>query len=186
MALPRKDTGTTTPCIALLCWLCCVASACGPREVPVEVPVPVDVPVAVAGPFAISVVPTVPVPIRIGTQMGVRLSSSTAGYAHLYLIDPVGAVSVLAENLPVAAGSLEYPSPEHGFALSAGQPVGTNTIILVVTRQPFNGFSGSATLTRPVSLPYPAQVFMARLNDATAGMPRSGWAMDQITVRVVG
>ena len=186
MGLARKDTGTTTLCIALLCGLCCVASGCGTREVPVEVPVPVDVPFAVAGPFSISVVPTVPVPIRVGTQLGVRLSSGTAGYAHLYLIDPVGAVSVLAENLPLAAGSLEYPSPEHGFTLSAGQPVGTNTIVLLVTRQPFNGFSGAATLTSPVSLPYRAPAFMSRLNDATASMPRSGWAIDQIAVRVVG
>ena len=54
--------------------------------------------------FSISLVPTVPVPIRVGTDVGFRLSSTTAGYASLYLIDPVGQVSVLAENVPLAAG----------------------------------------------------------------------------------
>lgn len=175
-----------TTLVLLLCWLS-VGGACRAREVPVEVPVAVDVPVAVAAPFSVSVVPTVPVPIRVGTQMGLRLSLSTAGYGHLYLIDPVGAVSVLAENLPLAAGSLEYPSrDEHGFMLTAGQPVGTNTIILLVTRQAFNGFSGTATLTSPVSLAYGAQTFMSRLDNATASMPRGGWARDQILVRIVG
>ena len=102
--------------------------------------------------FSISLVPTVPVPIRVGTDVGFRLSSATAGYASLYLIDPVGQVSVLAENLPLAAGSLDYPSSAQGFTLTASQPVGVNRVILLVTRQPFNGFSGEATLTSPVSL----------------------------------
>ena len=176
--------------MTLVLLLCCLfaAEACGSREVPVEVPVPVDVPVAVAAPFSVSVVPTVPVPIRVGTQLGFRLSSSVAGYAHLYLIDPVDAVSVLAENLPLAAGNLEYPvRAEHGFTLSAGQPVGANTIVFLVTRQPFNGFSGTAaTLTSPVSLPYPGPDFMLLLNRATTNMPGAGWTMDQILVQVVG
>ena len=80
-----------------------------------------------ARPFSISLVPTAPAPIQVGTQLGFRLSSSTAGYASLYLIDPVGQVSVLAENLPLAAGSLEYPSSAQGFTLTASQPVGAWT-----------------------------------------------------------
>ena len=175
-----------TALVPLVCGLF-VVGACGSREVPVEMPVPVDVPVTVAAPFSVSVVPTVPVPIRVGTQLGFRLSSSTAGYAHLYLINPVGAVSVLAENLPLAAGSLEYPSRAvHGFTLSAGEPIGTNTIVFLVTRQPFNGFSGMATLTSPVSLAFRAPDFMSRLNGVTTSMPGGAWTMDQILVRVVG
>ena len=37
-----------------------------------------------ARPFSISLVPTAPAPIQVGTQLGFRLSSSTAGYASLY------------------------------------------------------------------------------------------------------
>ena len=37
-------------------------------------------------PFAISLVPSVPVPIRLGTNLGFNVSSSTAGYYSLYLI----------------------------------------------------------------------------------------------------
>ena len=136
--------------------------------------------------FSISLVPAVPVPIRIGTQLGFRLSSSTAGYASLYLIDPVGEVWVLTENLPLAAGSLEYPSAAQGFTLTASQPVGVNRVILLVTRRPFDGFSGNATLTSAVSLALRAGAFVPQLNRATTGLPRMSWATDEIRVRVVG
>lgn len=136
--------------------------------------------------FSVSLVPTVPVPIRIGTNLGFRLSSSTAGYANLYLLDPVGEVWVLAENLPLAAGSLEYPSSAQQFTLAAAQPVGFNRVILLVTRQPFAGFGGNATLTSPVSLALRANVFLPQLNRATGGLPRESWATDEIRVRIVG
>ncbi len=139
-----------------------------------------------ARPFSISLVPTAPAPIQVGTQLGFRLSSSTAGYASLYLIDPVGQVSVLAENLPLAAGSLEYPSAAQGFTLSASQPVGVNRVILLVTRQPFDGFSGDATLTSPVSLAVGATAFLLQLDRATGALPEGAWTTDEIEVRVVG
>ena len=139
-----------------------------------------------SAPFSISLVPTVRVPIRIGTLLGFRLSSSTAGYANLYLIDPLAEVWVLAENLPLAAGSLEYPSPTESFTLAASEPVGFNRVILLVTRQPFAGFSGNATLTRPVSLALRANAFVPQLNRATTSLPRASWAAREYQVRIVG
>ena len=136
--------------------------------------------------FSVSLVPTVPVPIRIGTNLGFRLSSSTAGYGNLYLIDPVGAVWVLAENMPLAAGSLEYPSSAQSFTLAASEPVGFNRVILLVTRQPFGGFAGNATLTSPVSLAVRANAFLPQLNRATSSLARMAWAADEIRIRIVG
>ena len=136
-------------------------------------------------PFSVSLVPTVPVPIRIGTELGFLLSSSTAGYASLYLIDPVYAVQVLAENLPVPAGSLEYPSSQ-GFTLRAAEPVGYNRAILLVTRQPFGGFSGNDTLTAPVSTALDGRAFVSLLNDATAALPGASWVADEVCLRIVG
>ena len=126
-----------------------LGSACSGNPPPAAVtpPRPTVLQAPVQEPFSISLVAAVPVPIRVGMHLGFRLSSSTAGYANLYLIDPLGQVSVLAENLPLAAGSIEYPSPAHGFTLAASQPVGVNRVILLVTRQPFDGFSGEATLS---------------------------------------
>lgn len=151
-------------------------------------PAPVTPPLSTVGqePFSISLVATVPVPIRVGTHLGFRLSSSTAGYANLYLVDPVGQVSVLAENLPLAAGSIEYPSPAQGFTLAASQPVGVNRVILLVTRQPFDGFSGEATLSSPVSLAVYGNEFVSQLRGATASLSRDSWVTDEIQVRVVG
>ena len=95
--------------------------------------------------FSVSVVPAVSVPVRIGARFGFHLSSGTAGYASLYMIDPVYSVQVLAENLPLPAGSLEYPSSSQGFTLRADSPVGLNWVILLVTRQPA---SHTATVQR--------------------------------------
>ena len=67
----------------------------------------------------------------------------------LYLVDSLYAVQILAENLPMPAGSLQYPSRD--FILRAESLVGYNWVILLVTRQPFPGFSGNDTLTMPVS-----------------------------------
>lgn len=138
----------------------------------------------VAAPYSVSLVPMAPVPIRIGAQLGFQLSSNTAGYASLYLIDPVYAVQILAENLPIPAGSLQYPSG--GFTLRAAQPVGFNWVILLVTRQPFGGFSGNDTLTAPVGTALDGRTFVSQLNTATGSLPPSSWAVDEVRIRIVG
>ena len=137
-------------------------------------------------PFSISLVPAVPVPIRLGTNLGFNVSSSTAGYYSLYLIDPVGEVWVLAENMPLPAGSVTYPSPPaQNFTLAATEPLGTNRVILVVTREQLAGFSGNATLTRAVSLAVRGGSFVRQLSARLATLAPSDWATDEITVRVV-
>ena len=162
-------------------------SACGAaRQEPVSLPPIAETAPPVPAPFAISLVPTVPVPIRVGTHLGFRLSTGTAGYASLYLIDPAGQVVVLTENLPVSAGSLDYPSPAEGFTLTASEPIGFNRAILLVTREPFDGFSGAATLTRPVGLASRGDEFLAQLDRATRALSRASWATDEIQIRVVG
>lgn len=136
-------------------------------------------------PFSVSLVPTVPVPIRIGTELGFQLSSGTAGYASLYVIDPAYDVQVLAENLPVPAGSVEYPASQ-GFSLRAAEPVGFNRAVLLVTRQPFSGFSGNDTLTTPVSTALDGRTFVSQLNDATRALPSQSWVADEVCLRIVG
>lgn len=136
-------------------------------------------------PFSVSLVPTVPLPIRIGTQLGFSLSSATAGYVSLYAIDPVDDVQILAENLPVPAGNLEYPLSQ-GFTVRAAEPVGFNRVILLVTRQPVEGFSGGDTLTTPVSTALDGAAFVRQLNGVTRQLPSSSWAADEVCLRVVG
>ena len=137
-------------------------------------------------PFAVSLVPAVPVPIRLGTQLGFSVSSGTAGYYSLYLIDPASEVWVLAENMPLGAGSVTYPSPPaQNFTLTAAEPLGRNRVIVLVTRDPISGFSGDNTLTSAVSLAIRGNTFVERLNRTTRSLPSSDWAIDEITVSVV-
>ena len=137
-----------------------------------------------AAPFSVSLVPMAPVPIRIDARLGFQLSSSTAGYASLYLLDPLYAVQILAENLPMPAGSLQYPSRD--FILRAAPPVGYSWVILLVTRQPFPGFSGNDTLTIPVSTALDGRQFVAQLNGAARVLPSASWQMDEVRIRIVG
>ena len=137
-------------------------------------------------PFSISLVPAVPIPIRLGTRLGFNVSSDTAGYYSLYLIDPVGEVWVLAENLPLPAGSVVYPAPPaQDYRLRAAEPLGFNRVILLVTRAPFGGFSGNDTLTTARSLAVLGGAFVAQLNGATAALPPRDWQVAEITVRIV-
>lgn len=142
-----------------------------------------------AAPFAVGVVPTSAPPIRIGTPIGFRLSSSLAGVGHLYLIDAAGGVTVLAENLPVAAGSqLGFPDPVAGFTITATRPAGINRVILLVTLDPFAGFANTqgAPLGSPVPLTLAAEEFLQRLADATGSLPEASWATAEVRVQVVG
>ena len=142
--------------------------------------------IPVAQPFAISLVPAVPVPIRLGTELGFNVSSSTAGYYSLYLIDPVDEVWVLAENMPLPAGSVTYPSPPaQNFTITAAEPLGVNRVIVLVTRDPISGFSGDNTLSSAVSLAIRGDTFVTRLNSTTRALRPSEWAIDEITVSIV-
>lgn len=156
---------------------------------PVAVAADVTVSTNPAAPFAVGVVPTSAPPIRIGTPIGFRLSSSLAGVGHLYLINAVGGVTVLAENLPVAAGSqLDFPDPVAGFTVTATRPAGINRVILLVTLAQFTGFANTqgASLRSPVPLTLGAEEFLRRLDDATGSLPEASWATDEVRVQVVG
>jgi len=138
--------------------------------------------------FAVGVAPTMAPPVAVGTPIGFRVSSSEAGFGHLYLVNADGGVTLLAENLPVAAGAqVEYPRPGDGLVIRASLPAGVDRVVFLVTRQPFVGFADNqgSTLTRPMVLASTAGTFLRRLNRATAQMPASSWAVAETRVQVV-
>lgn len=148
----------------------------------------VDVAVNESPAFAVGVAPTMAPPVAVGTPIGFRVSSSETGFGHLYLINADGGVTMLAENLPVAAGAqLQYPRPGDGIAIRASLPAGVDRVVLLVTRQPFVGFAEGqgSTLTRPVVLATRAETFLRRLNRATRRMPASSWAVAETRVQVI-
>ena len=138
--------------------------------------------------FAVGVVPTMAPPVAMGTAVGFRMSSSDAGYGHLYLINADSGVTMLAENLPLSAGvQVDYPRPEDGIRIRATPPAGIDRLILLVTRQPFDGFTdnGGSTLTRPVGLESGAELFLQEFNEVTENLPASSWAVAETRVEVV-
>ena len=139
--------------------------------------------------FAVGVVPTLAPPLRVGTPVGFRLSSTVDGLGHLYLLASTGEVTVLAENLPLAAGSqVEYPDPQQGFTITAAPPPGVDRVILLVTLEPFAGFGNSRgeLLSRPVGLTLEAGTFLRRLDETVRGLPGPSWATAETRVQVVG
>ena len=85
------------------------------------------------------------------------------------------------------AGSIAYPSPPaQNLTLAATEPLGTNRVILVVTRDQLVDFSGNATVTRAVSLAVRGGAFVAQLNVTLAILSPSDWATDrQCRVEIV-
>lgn len=138
--------------------------------------------------FAVGVTPTMAPPVAMGTAVGFRMSSSEMGYGHLYLINADSGVTMLAENLPLPAGAqVDYPRPEDGIRIRATPPAGIDRLILLVTRQPFDGFTDNEgnTLTRPVGLESSAEVFLEEFNEVTENLPASSWAVAETRVEVV-
>ena len=139
--------------------------------------------------FAVGVVPTLAPPVRVGTPIAFRLSSTVDGLGHLYMITSTGEVTALVENLPLAAGSqVEYPGPQLGFSITATPPAGIDRVILLVTLEPFEGFGNSqgALLTRPVGLTLAPEAFLGRLDEMVGGLPGPSWATAETRVQVVG
>ena len=142
-----------------------------------------------ASAFAVGVTPTAAPPVTVGTPVGFRVSSSGTGFGHLYLFNTDGGVTMLAENLPVAAGAqVEYPRPGDGITIRATPPLGVDRVTPLVTRQPSVGFAGNqgSTLTRPVALASTAEAFLRDFNEATGCLPASSsWAVAETRVQVV-
>ena len=167
-----------------------VAMGCGrPADGPSVAADGIDVSENTEAAFAVGVVPTLAPPVRAGTPLGFRLSSSVDGLGHLYMIASTGEVTVLAENLPLVAGSqVDYPGAQHGFSIAATPPSGTDRVVLLVTLEPFGGFGNSqgALLTRPVGLTLAAEAFLGRLDEMVRGLPSASWATAETRVQVVG
>ena len=121
-------------------------------------------------------------------MLGFRLSSSVDGYGHLYLITATGDVTRLTENLPLgAAAQTEYPRAGDGVQIQASPPAGIDRLVLLVTRQPFAGFTnGQGQLaTRPMVLASTAEDFLRQFNEATGNLPSNSWAVAEERLEVV-
>ena len=93
-----------------------------------------------AAPFSAGVTLIGSSPLRLGDPVSFILTTSTAGYGHLYMLNASGTVVALAENLPVAPDTHTlFPPPGARFAIHARPPVGTDRVLFLVTQQPFPG-----------------------------------------------
>ena len=139
-----------------------------------------------AASFSVGIVPDRAPPVRIGDELGFTLSSSEAGYGHLYLLTASGAVLVLAENLPLAAGAqTAFPRPDAGFRFRAQPPAGVERLLFLATRQPFAGFGGGAAAAGPVQVAVDAHAFVSRLNEVTGRLPERSWALAETRIEIV-
>ena len=139
-----------------------------------------------AAPFSAGVTLIGSSPLRLGDPVSFILTTSTAGYGHLYMLNASGTVVALAENLPVAPDTHTlFPPPGARFAIHARPPVGTDRVLFLVTQQPFPGFGGADVARAPVTLTVQGDAFIANLNAATARLPGNGWALAETRVEVV-
>ena len=139
-----------------------------------------------AAAFAAGIAPDRAPPVVVGDAIGFRLSASTDGYGHLYLLNATDDVWVLAENLRLPAHAQRaFPPADGGFVLRATPPAGVDRVLLLVTRHPFAGFAGGAAAQGPVQLPVRAARFVADLNAATGGLREDAWVVAETRVEIV-
>ena len=139
-----------------------------------------------AAPFSAGVTLIGSSPLRLGDPVSFILTTSTAGYGHLYMLNASGTVVALAENLPVAPDTHTlFPPPGAGFAIRARPPVGTDRVLFLVSLRPLTGFGGADVARAPVTLTVQGDAFIANLNAATARLPGNGWALAETRVEVV-
>ena len=161
-----------------------------PAPVPAPAPTPAGAGAAVAAnpaaPFAAGVGLTRPGPLRLGDTIGFVLTTTAAGYGHVYLLNASGTVVALGGNVPVAPDApVLFPAPDAGFVLRASPPAGTNRVVLLVTAQPVAGLVGApAPGAAPVTLTVQGDAFIATLNAATARLAVS-WTVAEARVEVV-
>ena len=134
-------------------------------------------------PVQVSLMTVGPSILSIGEPLGFRMASlACEGYGQLYVLSASGRSQLWLENVRLHTGQpIYYPSA--GFIVRAAPPVGDETVLFVVTKAPFHGFVGGTSAT-PFDLQYTHDGLRAAIQERLAAMPRSDWAVAEVSVRV--
>jgi hypothetical protein len=136
-----------------------------------------------ARPVQVSLMTVGPSVLSIGEPLRFRMASLVCeGYGQLYVLSASGRSQLWLENVRLHTGQpIFYPSP--GLIVRAAPPAGDETVLFVVTRSPFHGFVGG-TSTTPFDLQYTHDGLRAAIQERLDAMPRSDWAIAEVSVRV--
>jgi len=139
--------------------------------------------VPLARPVQASLMTVGPSILSIGDPLGFRMASlACEGYGQLYVLSASGRSQLWLENVRMHTGQpIYFPSP--GSIVRATPPAGDETILFVVTRAPIHGFVGGTSMT-PFDLQYTHDGLRAAIQERLAAMPRSDWAVAEVSVRV--
>jgi hypothetical protein len=139
--------------------------------------------VPLARPVQASLMTVGPSILSIGDPLGFRMASlACEGYGQLYVLSASGRSQLWLENVRMHTGQpIYFPSP--GSVVRATPPAGDETILFVVTRAPIHGFVGGTSMT-PFDLQYTHDGLRAAIQERLAAMPRSDWAVAEVSVRV--
>jgi hypothetical protein len=139
--------------------------------------------VPLARPVQASLMTVGPSILSIGDPLGFRMASlACEGYGQLYVLSASGRSQLWLENVRLHTGQpIYYPSP--GSIVRATPPAGDETVLFVVTRAPLHGFVGGTSMT-PFDLQYTHDGLRAAIQERLAAMPRSDWAVAELSVRV--
>lgn len=133
-------------------------------------------------PVQVSLMPVGPSTLAIGQPLRFRMVSLSDGYGQLYALSASGRSQLWMENVRLRAGQpVNYPRP--GFIVRAAAPAGDETILFVATRAPISGFVGGAS-TKPFDLQFTHDGLRSAVQQQLDAMPRSDWAIGELTIRV--
>lgn len=135
------------------------------------------------GVFHVGVLPIGPSSIAIGTPFALRMVSTADGFAGLYVLSASGRTQAWFENVRFHAGkSIVYP--QRGVIVRATPPAGDETVILTVSRDRMEGFSGAFESAIPLDLQYTHEGLRAAIQQKFNELRRERWAFAEIQIRV--
>ena len=120
--------------------------------------------------------------LSIGQPLRFRMVSLSEGYGQLYVLSASGRSQLWLENVRLHAGQpINYPRP--GFTVRAAPPAGDETVLFVASRTPIRGFVVDTSAT-PFDLQYTHEGLRSAIQERLDAMPRSDWAIAEVSVRV--
>lgn len=122
--------------------------------------------------------------VTVGRPVRFEIKSNHDGFAHLFVVSASGRVQLWMENVPVGAKrTLRYPGS--AVTIEAAAPEGCDRLLLIVSRNRLDGFTGRDTVRKPRDLDMDEAAFRRDLDSMMADYPSTDWTWTTASVEVV-
>lgn len=125
--------------------------------------------------------------VKIGEWLVFRYTTDRAGFVNVFVVNSSGRTTQLVQNKRVKGGGTNrFPATEDRFDIKIDGPVGTERLILVYSKQPFNPILATERkgVQSPAMLTLSSSQLLHRLNESLSALTYNQWARSDATLAV--